>query len=43
MMSIYMAGPLSFTKENITSLDEDDDSDLERSALETCTPTSFDG
>ena len=42
MMSIYMAGPLSFTKENITSLDEDD-SDLERSALETCTPTSFDG
>lgn len=29
--SIYMADPLSFTKENITSLDEDDDSDLERS------------
>lgn len=28
--SIYMAGPLSFTKENITSLDEDDGSDLER-------------
>lgn len=28
--SVYMADPLSFTKENITSLDEDD-SDLERS------------